>query len=191
MTGHVAAGFPLCAERTKPLEVLNAFAYTCGFSLCSAKIGARVTSVDLSRRYLEWGKRNFSLNGVSPDEHDFIIGDVFDWSQRLARKGRKFDVVVLDPPTFSRSKQGGAFRAAKDYGRLVKSCLPLLSKGGVLFASTNAAGLTPPAFLKAVESALESSGRRLLRQQYFPQPPDFPICRAEPGYLKTIWLAVE
>ena len=122
-------------------QILNVFAYTCGFSVCAALAGARTTSLDLSKKYLEWGRRNFALNGLDPGGHDFIFGDAFDWLRRLAKQGRIFDVVLLDPPTFSQSKSHGVFRAEKDYGALVSAALPLLKPGGVLFASTNAAGL--------------------------------------------------
>jgi 23S rRNA (cytosine1962-C5)-methyltransferase len=122
LTGHIAAGFGLYPDSAttgaKP-EVLNTFAYTCGFSVAAALGGARTTSLDLSKKYLEWGKRNFALNQLDPSQHDFIYGDTFDWLRRFAKKGRGFDVIVLDPPTFSQSKESGVFRAEKDYGKLV------------------------------------------------------------------------
>src|ERR1700722_7436295 len=107
LTNHVAADFPLFPNGAAGAEVLNTFAYTCGFSVCAAKAGARTTSLDLSKKYLDWGKRNFALNGLDPAAHDFIYGDTFDWLRRLAKKGRAFDPVVLDPPTFSQSKEPG------------------------------------------------------------------------------------
>ena len=64
-------------------------------------------SVDLSRKYLGWGERNFSLNGLDPSAHEFLYGDVFGWIKRFRRRDRRFDLIVLDPPTFSRSKSGG------------------------------------------------------------------------------------
>ena len=107
--------------------------------MAAARAGARTTSLDLSKKYLEWGKRNFALNNLDPTPHDFIYGDAFNWLKRLAKMGRRFDVVILDPPTFSQSKESGVFRAEKDYGKLVAAALPLIKAGGVLFASTNAA----------------------------------------------------
>ena len=193
-TGHVAAGFALFPSTIRtppdPPTLLNAFAYTCGFSVCAARAGARTTSLDLSRNYLDWGRRNFALNGLDPTAHEFLVGDVFDWLRRLAKKGRAFDAVVLDPPTFSQSKRSGVFRAEKDYGALVVAALPLLQPEGVLFASTNTAGLPPQAFLGAIEAAVRAAGRRIVQRHYAPQPPDFPITRAEPAYLKTVWLRV-
>ena len=194
LTGQIAANFPLSASRithhASPLEILNCFAYTCGFSVCAAKAGARVTSLDLSKKYLEWGKRNFALNGLDPAAHDFIYGDTFDWLRRLAKKGRAFDAVVLDPPTFSQSKEHGTFRAEKDYGKLVTAALPLVKAGGILFASTNAADWPPEEFLADIEMAVHAAKRKILQRHYVPQPPDFPISRAEPAYLKTVWLKI-
>ena len=119
------------------------------------------------------------------------MGDAFDWVRRLAKKQRRFDVIVLDPPTFSQSKEFGVFQAEKDYGRLVTAALPLLRAGGVLFASTNAADWAPGEFLARVDKAIHAAGRTVLQRHYVPQPPDFPISRAEPAYLKTTWLRVE
>ena len=74
------------------------------------------TSIDLSGNYLAWGKRNLVANGCDPGAHYFVRGDVLDWLRQFAKKGRKFDGIVLDPPTFSRVKRGkGVFRVEKDY----------------------------------------------------------------------------
>ena len=109
---------------------------------------------------------------------------------RFRKKGRSFDIILLDPPTFSQSKLSGVFRAQKDYARLVAMALPLLRAEGILFASTNAAGWSAAEFVAVVEGAVHTAGRSLRKQHYVPQPPDFPICRPEPAYLKTLWLQV-
>jgi len=189
LTNHIAADFRLKAQDLG-LDVLNTFAYTCGFSVCAAMGGARTTSLDLSKKYLEWGKRNFTLNGLDPTQHDFIYGDTFDWLRRLTKKGRTFDVIVLDPPTFSQSKESGVFRAEKDYGKLVTAMLPVLKPDGVLLASTNAAELLPEKFLDQIATAVRGARRNIVQQHYVPQPPDFPIGRNEPAYLKTVWLRI-
>ena len=172
-------------------KILNTFAYTCGFSVAAAQAGAHVTSLDLSKKYLEWGRRNFVLNGLDPAPHDFIYGDAFDWMRRLTKKSRLFDALILDPPTFSQSKEGGPWRAEKDYGNLVEAALPLLKPDGVLLASTNAAKLEPEIFLEVLRVAVAKAGRKITQQHYVPQPPDFPITRAEPAHLKTVWLRVQ
>ena len=189
LTGHIAADFPFEIQNLK-FEILNCFAYTCGFSVCAALAGAHTTSLDLSKKYLEWGKRNFALNGLAPAAHDFIYGDTFDWLKRLAKKGRAFDAIVLDPPTFSRSKESGVFQTEKDYGKLVAAALRVLKPDGILLASTNTATLAPEDFLADVAAAIRAAGRKIVKQHYVPQPPDFPVSREEPGYLKTVWLRV-
>ena len=190
LAGHIAVNFPFTEIRNPKSEILNCFAYTCGFSVCAAKAGAKTTSLDLSKKYLEWGKRNFALNGIDPTQHDFIYGDTFDWLRRFAKKNRQFDAIVFDPPTFSQSKESGIFRVEKDFGKLIAAALPVLKPGGVLFCSTNAAELPPGKFLAEIEKAVSQSGRKILKQHYVPQPPDFPISRSEPAYLKTIWLKI-
>ncbi len=195
-TGHVADGFsllqpsPHSAIGHRPLDVLNTFAYTCGFSVCAAKAGARTTSLDLAKKCLDWGRRNFALNQLDLAGHELIHGDAFDWLRRLAKKQKLYDAVLLDPPTFSQSKESGVFRVDKDYGRLVTAALVLLRSGGVLFASTNVADWPPQEFLAVVAKAIHGANRQILKQHYVPQPPDFPISRAEPAYLKTVWLRV-
>lgn len=190
LVNHVAAAFPLFPDGPAGKELLNVFAYTCGFSVCAARAGMRTTSLDLSKKYLEWGRQNFRLNHLDPTGHDFIFGDAFEWLRRLAKKSRVFDAVVLDPPTFSQSKEHGPFRAEADYGVLVRAALPLVRSGGVFFASTNAGRLRPERFVEVVESAVRSAGRSILQRHYVPQPPDFPVSRAEPAHLKTLWLRV-
>jgi len=189
LSNHIAADFDL-GSWTSDFGLLNCFAYTCGFSVCAARAGARTTSLDLSKKYLEWGRRNFALNGLDLAAHDFIYGDTFDWLRRLAKKNRAFDAIILDPPTFSQSKEHGTFRAEKDYGKLAAAALPVLKPGGILLAATNAAEFSPEEFLADIEAAVRGAKRKIVKQHYIPQPPDFPISRDEPVYLKTVWLKI-
>jgi 23S rRNA (cytosine1962-C5)-methyltransferase len=158
--------------------------------VCAALGGARVTSLDLSRKYLDWGRQNFVLNDLDPAAHDFIYGDAFDWLKRLAKKSRSYAVIILDPPTFSRSPGHGDFRSETDYGRLVSLTLPLLQPDGVLLASTNTARLEPALFVEQVHAAVRDAGRTIVQEHYVPQPPDFPVTRDEPAHLKTLWLRI-
>ena len=194
LTGHVAPGFGALWTRdgaAGPPELLNVFAYTCAFSVAAALAGARTTSLDVSKKYLAWGSDvNLPLNGLNAAAHDAIFGDAFDWLRRLARKARLYDVVLLDPPTFSTTRSG-RFSAERDYGVLVTAALAVLRPGGVLRASTNAARLAPEAFLAAVRDAVAAAGRVIVREHYAPQPPDFVISKDEPAYLKTVWLRVQ
>jgi 23S rRNA (cytosine1962-C5)-methyltransferase len=191
LVNHVGAGFTMFPGGARNAAVLNTFAYTCGFSVAAAKAGARVTSVDLSRKYLAWGERNFDRNGIDPAAHEFIVGDVFDWLRRFAKRRRCFDCIILDPPTFSHSKTSGTWRAEKDFGPLVEIAVTLLRPNGVLLACTNAAKIAPERFLDIVTCSVRRAGRGINHQHYVPQPPDFPISRKEPAHLKTVWLRIQ
>jgi 23S rRNA (cytosine1962-C5)-methyltransferase len=167
--------------------VLNTFAYTCAFSVAAARTGAVVTSLDLSKRYLDWGRDNFRLNGINPDAHDFIYGDCFDWLARLAKKSRSYDVVLLDPPTFSKAKKGRPFSAEKDYAKLVALAEPLVKQDGKLFCSTNARSLAPQRFLEAIQRGAP----RARRMEFATQPFDFRVASGEKPYLKTVWAELD
>jgi 23S rRNA (cytosine1962-C5)-methyltransferase len=188
LNGHVAAGFEPLELRGR--EVLNTFAYTCGFSVCAALAGAHCTSIDLSRKYLDWGKRNFVLNGLNPTEHQFIFGDTFDWLNRFRKKQRGYDMILLDPPTFSQSRESGVFKVDRDLGRLTANAVQLLRPGGLLFASCNAADWPPDEFMAAVEHGVNQSKRSILLRHFSPQPPDFPVSRSEPAYFKSVWMRI-
>jgi 23S rRNA (cytosine1962-C5)-methyltransferase len=167
---------------------LNCFAYTCAFSVAAAKAGAMVTSLDLSKPYLEWGKENFRSNGLNPDAHDFIFGDVFSWLKRFGKRGRQWDVVLLDPPTFSTTKQGRVFRAAKDYRELAELAMPLVQRDGWLFCSTNQRTIAPERFDRVLREAARACGRGVAAMEFETQPFDFRVAQGEKPYLKSFWL---
>lgn len=129
--------------RAKPgMRVLNTFAYTCGFSVACARAGAVTASVDVSGRYLEWGKRNFGHNGIDITPHRFAKMDTFEFLDYSARKGLLFDLIILDPPSFaSADKRRGvrAWSSVADYARLVHAASQRLDLRGerLVFASTN------------------------------------------------------
>lgn len=127
-------------ERKQPPAVLNTFAYTCAFSVAAAVGGAVTTSVDVSSRYLDWGKRNFAHNGLDISPHRFAKMDTFEFFRYVNRKGLKYDLMILDPPSFaSGSKKKGIrpWSSVEDYSRLVREASVLLNPSGVIFASTN------------------------------------------------------
>ena len=131
-------------------RVLNTFAYTCGFGLNAALAGAEVVkNLDLSRKVLSWGQENYALSGLPAPDTDFISGDVFDWLKRLERKPERFDLLVLDPPSFARGK-AGAWRSERDYPGLAAQAAALLSTGGHLLAMNNHAGVSGAAFERAL-----------------------------------------
>jgi 23S rRNA (cytosine1962-C5)-methyltransferase len=187
----IEPGLPAFSDTVDgPPQVLNTFAYTCGFSLCAALAGADVVSVDLSRKYLGWGERNFSLNGLDPSGHEFLYGDVFGWIKRFRRRDRRFDLIVLDPPTFSRSKEWGVFRVSQDLEKLVEMVVPLLNANGRLLISSNAATWSPHSFVDSITSAIRRTGRRVGVQVFATQPWDFGIVSGDEAYLKTLWVEI-
>ncbi len=166
---------------------LNLFAYTCAFSVVAAHAGAVVTSVDLSRPFLDWGQVNFQLNDLDPSGHFFCRGDTASWLKRFASKGRTWHGIVLDPPTFSRDDDGKVFRVEKDLGDLVAGCLRVLEPGGWLMVSTNHRGLSWAAFTSLLEAGCALAERPLARLQRGSMPPGF----TGPSYLKAAWLFTE
>jgi len=125
-------------NNVKDKKVLNLFSYTCSLSVASALGGARVTSIDMSRTYLDWGMENFRLNDIDPDEHRFIQADVLKELQDMLEAQVKFDVILLDPPSFSNSKRMEEdLDIERDHLIMVRDCMKLLSPGGSLYFSTN------------------------------------------------------
>jgi 23S rRNA (cytosine1962-C5)-methyltransferase len=138
---------------SKGKTVLNTFSYTGAFSVAAALGGAKKTvSVDLANRSLERTMEQFEINGLGNEGREIIVEDVFKYFKRAAKQGLLFDVVVLDPPSFARSKDN-IFSAPKDYGNLVSQSATLLKDGGVLIASTNCASFDMRYFKKMVGKA--------------------------------------
>jgi 23S rRNA G2069 N7-methylase RlmK/C1962 C5-methylase RlmI len=118
-------------------KVLNLFAYTGSFSVYTLAGGAsHVTTVDLSNTYLNWAKENFKVNGFDPEKHQFIKTDVKEWIKNDPEE--LFDLVILDPPTVSRSKMSKSkFDIQPDHPELIHHVLKHMNKGGILYFSTN------------------------------------------------------
>ncbi len=139
--------------------VLNTFAYTCGFGLVASLNGAtRAANLDLSRRVLDWGEENYRLNKLEPKRFDFISGDVFDWLNRFSRREDKFDVVILDPPSFATSKHM-RFSAAANYDELVELAVSIVAPDGMLLACCNNAQLSKRTFYAQIKTGLKRAGR--------------------------------
>ena len=118
--------------------LLNLFSYTCSISVAAAIGGMETTSVDISNTYLNWGKENFRLNEIDPQKHSFIKESSLSYLKKTALENNKFDLIFLDPPTFSNSKSmDKEFEVEKDQVFLVDHCMQLLSKDGILFFSNN------------------------------------------------------
>jgi 23S rRNA (cytosine1962-C5)-methyltransferase len=173
-------------------SVLNLFAYTCSLGVCATLGGAaRVINVDLSRAYLDWGRHNYECNGLLAEAHDFVYGDAFDWLDRFARRQQTFDLVIVDPPSFSSSRRG-AFSAARDYARLAAAAARCVSHGGMLLAATNHAGTTDARFDAWLRSGLRTAERKGAFERRWHEPlPDFPLLPGRRPYLKVRALVLE
>lgn len=158
-------------------RVLNTFAYTCGFGLNAVLGGAEIVkNVDLSRKVLAWGRENYALNEQEAHEPDFLFGDVFEWLNRLARRGDAFDLVVLDPPSFARNK-GKVWRSEKDYGKLVTLAAGVTARGGQLLCVLNHAGVSGRALQGQIETGLSVAGRRGWLTEALSSGEDYPGAR--------------
>ncbi|EWH08579.1 23S rRNA m(2)G2445 methyltransferase [Catenovulum agarivorans DS-2] len=126
----------LIGQVSQGKSVLNLFSYTCSVSVHAALGGAtQVTSVDLSKKYLDWGKQNFELNGINSTWHPFIAMDSIDW---LKRTNNKFDLIFIDPPSFSNSKKlAHDFDVQRDHIKLLRLALEHLNEGGDIYFSNN------------------------------------------------------
>ena len=168
-----------------PKRLLNCFAYTCSFSVAAACSGASTLNIDLSKKSLARGRENFALNSLATMDHRFIADDVTAVLPRLSRKGEKFEVIILDPPTFSRSAGGKRFQVEHDFENLLINALGVAERESHILLSTNCSALR--------DHALEVMARYCLkvarRAATFHRPPrllDFP-----PGTgASSIWLTL-
>jgi 23S rRNA (cytosine1962-C5)-methyltransferase len=170
-------------ELARGKTVLNTFAYTCGFSVAAALGGAeQVVSVDVSKKYLDWGERNFQVNTLNPAPHLVIRSDVFDYLGRARRQGRRFDLIILDPPTFGRAKRPKrVFSITEDLDRLTEEAVELLSPGGHVLLATNHRGTARRRLEQALAAA--ARGGRVESVACPALPADF---RGDPDYAKFV-----
>ncbi|HSJ09790.1 MAG TPA: class I SAM-dependent rRNA methyltransferase [Longimicrobiales bacterium] len=176
-----------CRGRT----VLNVFAYTGGFSVYAARGGARtVTSLDVSAPALAAAERNFAHNRTHPAvaaaEHRTIAGDAFDVMQQMRARGERFDVVILDPPSFAKAR-AEVERALASYARIVRLGLDVLADGGLLVAASCSSRISAEAFRDVVERTAAGAGRPLRVLEETGHALDHPIGFPEGAYLKCIF----
>jgi 23S rRNA (cytosine1962-C5)-methyltransferase len=178
--------------KTKNKNVLNAFSYTCGFGLASSLGSAtRTVNLDLSRRALDWGEENYRLNHLEPERQDFISGDVFDWLGRMQRWSDRFDLLILDPPSFAKSRLK-RFSVSAHYNELVALASPVIAPGGTLLACCNHAGLSRSSFLRLIEAGLRDARRRVVSLTSLGADPlDFPILDGAEGALKVFAIKLD
>ena len=124
-------------NNSRDKQVLNLFSYTCGFSVAAALGGAKVvTSIDTSKNVLNWGKKNFELNSINLEAHRFLVRDSIDYLEYSVKKNIKYDLIICDPPSFSRSEKG-VFKIESNLDDLLYKCLSCLNLNGQLLFSTN------------------------------------------------------
>lgn len=172
----------------KGKDMLNLFAYTCGFSLAAAAGGASTTvSVDLSPKHLEWGRANFKLNGLDWASHQFVCSDAFDYLRRAAGNSKAFDLIVLDPPTFAHGrKRKQDFSAVRDLPDLIAASVSLLRPGGVMMLSTSYRRMSLRGLRERIK---QGAGRRRFKViETPPLPVDFAV---DPDHAKTIFARFE
>ncbi|MFH2008370.1 MAG: class I SAM-dependent rRNA methyltransferase [bacterium] len=175
-------------RHAKGRRVLNTFSYTGAFTVHTAAGGAdSVTAVDQSAKVHAWSRKNLRQNGLDPEtacEH--LTGDVTGALTKLARDNARFDLAIVDPPSFSRSRKG-SFSSARDYAELVSQTLTLLAPAALLLAVSNTARLSEDEFARALGRGANQAGRELRLVRRFPLPPDFPVPPAfsEGSYLKA------
>jgi 23S rRNA (cytosine1962-C5)-methyltransferase len=168
-----------------PKRLLNCFAYTCSFSVCAACNGASTLNIDLSKKYLIRGRENFALNNLSTIDHRFITDDVRAVLPRLARRGEKFDAIILDPPTFSRSPEGKTFQVQHDFERLLRSARAVAERDAHVLVSTNCSVLGEGALQVMARYCLKETCRIATFHRLLPLP-DFPPRTGA----SSIWLAL-
>ncbi len=177
---------------TRGRAVLNTFAYTGAISVAAARGGAReVTSVDLSSGVLKWARENFRLAGLDPDRHRFEVSDVLRFLRAAKGEGRRYEMVILDPPTYSAARAAG-WSMKKDYPELIAAALDLIPPGGVLWVSANVRGGAPAALEERIAegAALVRRPVRVLEVGGLPPDHPTPIAFPEGRYLRLYILGV-
>jgi 23S rRNA (cytosine1962-C5)-methyltransferase len=176
------------AEWTAGKRLLNCFSYTGGFSVLAALAGAQTTSVEISEPAQALARENFKLNGLDPEQHQFITANVFDYLRQLEPS---YEMIVLDPPAFVKNKNHlkQACRAYQDINRIaMRQSLP----DGLLLTCSCSHYLDWDLFQKILFSAATESGRQVQILQRLGQPLDHPVSLFHPEgeYLKAFLLRV-
>lgn len=171
----------------KGKTVLNTFSYTGAFSIFAALGGAtKTTSVDLANRSKGRTIEHFQINGIDHEKHNIVVEDVFQYFKYAARKQLTFDTVILDPPSFARSKKV-TFSVAKDYKKLLKEAIIITEKNGIIIASTNSTAFGMKKFKGFIDSAFKELDSTYQILEEFSLPQDFKtsIHFSEGNYLKV------
>jgi len=170
--------------------VLNTFSYTGAFSVYASLGGAKkTTSVDLANRSLPKTSEQFSVNGIDPTTQEIIVKDVFLFFKQAVKQKLSYDVVVVDPPSFARSKKH-TFSVSKDYVKLLKEIIQITNKNGIIVASTNYANFNLAKFRDFIDKAFKQSQVKYKIEETFSLPKDFKVNSnfREDNYLKVVFI---
>jgi len=170
--------------------VLNTFSYTGAFSVFAALGGSsRTTSVDLANRSYSKTIEQFSVNGIDFDSHEIVVEDVFNYFKYAAKKDLKYGMVILDPPSFAKSKQF-IFSAEQDYTSLLKEAIAITEDKGIIVASTNCSSFDMKKFMEFIDQAFKESACTYKVLESHALPRDFVISKKykEGNYLKVVFL---
>ena len=158
----------------KDKEVLDCFTHTGSFALNAAKGGAaHVTAVDISQTGIDQARENAELNGLG-NKIDFVVSDVFDYLPKVLNEGKKYDVIILDPPAFTKSRDS-VKNASKGYKEINLRAMKILKDGGYLATCSCSHFMTQELFLQAVASAAKDAHKRIRQVEYRTQGPDHPV----------------
>ena len=178
------------AELAKGARVLNLFAYTGAFSVAAAKGGATTTlSVDASAPVCAWAERNLALVSADSRQHRAIAGDVFEVLKGMAKRGERFDLVILDPPSFSTTK-ASRFSADGGYVGLAAQAFGVVAAGGALLACTNHQGIVMAKFRRFLHEAARAAKVEVAQMKDLPAPEDFPPAPGKQAHLKSLLVRV-
>ncbi|HUS65067.1 MAG TPA: class I SAM-dependent methyltransferase, partial [Kofleriaceae bacterium] len=180
------------ADRAAGRRVLNLFSYTGAFSVWAARAGAsEVVSVDLAAKAHARCRRNLELNGLPEKGHELIAGDTFKVLAKMAERKRRFDLIVLDPPSFSQAK-GRVFSVSKDYRELVQASLEVAAPDALIACISNTLKLPVEDLDRAIGEAAYRAGRAVRVVERRGLPADFPIPAGfiDGHYLKFFLCAV-
>ena len=167
-------------------RVLNLFAYTCPFTIAAAAGSAsRTVSVDASRVAIERGERGLAHAGLAGDHHLFVVEDVFAHLDRIARGRERFDLVILDPPSYS-SVGTSRFSTSSDYRTLAAQAMRVVAKDGQLLACTNHRQTVRAKLRRLLHEAAREAEREVTQMKDVPPPIDFPPPWGKEHHLKSV-----
>jgi len=170
-------------------RVANFFSYTCGFSVAAALGGAHeVVSVDTSSTSLQWGKDNFKLNGLDPDKFEFFKADALFFLRSSVKRERFFDIIILDPPTFSRNKQG-VFKIKENLAELLELSFKCLDRRGNILITVNDENISPEILSRTIEEAALKTKFSPLRIERAQIPYDFEFPLERSTVMKGYWVS--